>query len=170
MFERWHDFYLLVGSAAGALIGLLFVVATLTAGFSPERGRRGVAFFMTPTLFHLGVILALSAMAMAPDLDGRATGGLVAASALAGAAFCVYAIAGIRSAGQADHWSDVWCYGAAPLAAYAALGVIAAAFWMGSVAAPALAAVLMALLAIAIRNAWDLVTWMAPRASHDEKS
>jgi len=32
MFQHWDSYYLLLGSAAGALIGLLFVVATLSAG------------------------------------------------------------------------------------------------------------------------------------------
>ena len=42
MFEGWDSFYLLVGGGAGALIGTMFVVATLTAGLAPERRAHGL--------------------------------------------------------------------------------------------------------------------------------
>ncbi len=41
MFEHWDSYYILVGSASGALIGLLFVVATLQSGRDPEASARG---------------------------------------------------------------------------------------------------------------------------------
>jgi len=37
MFHDWENYYLLIGSAAGALIGLMFVVTTLTAGLDASR-------------------------------------------------------------------------------------------------------------------------------------
>ena len=46
---------------------------------------------------------------------------------------------------------------------------VAAAIWTqaSAWAATALAALLMALMLLAIRNAWDLITWMAPGAPPD---
>jgi len=41
IFRDWQNYYLLVGSAAGALIGLMFVVTTLTAGLDANRVSRG---------------------------------------------------------------------------------------------------------------------------------
>jgi hypothetical protein len=41
MLEGWKDYFLLVGSAAAALIGLLFVVVTLTAGRELGTVERG---------------------------------------------------------------------------------------------------------------------------------
>jgi hypothetical protein len=35
MFSGWDSFFLLIGGAAGAMIGLLFVVASLPPGSSP---------------------------------------------------------------------------------------------------------------------------------------
>jgi hypothetical protein len=36
MFQGWDTFFFLIGSSAGALIGLMFVVITLTAGHEPR--------------------------------------------------------------------------------------------------------------------------------------
>jgi hypothetical protein len=44
----WDSFYLIVGSAAGALIGLQFVVMTLVAATSQNAAEAGAAF-ATPT-------------------------------------------------------------------------------------------------------------------------
>ena len=41
MFEGWENFYLIVGPSAGALIGLMFVVVTLTAGRERDQTERG---------------------------------------------------------------------------------------------------------------------------------
>lgn len=58
----WDSFYVIVGSAAGALIGLQFVVLTLIAERPPLR----VAAFSTPTIVHFGVVLLMSALLRAP--------------------------------------------------------------------------------------------------------
>jgi hypothetical protein len=62
----WENFYVIVGSAAGAPIGLQFVVVTLIAD-SPVVGvGEGVTAFATPTIVHFGVVLLLSAVASVP--------------------------------------------------------------------------------------------------------
>ena len=48
MSDGWHEFYFLVGSSAGALIGLLFVVITLTANYDPSRAETGAARLCDP--------------------------------------------------------------------------------------------------------------------------
>ena len=63
-FAEWESFYLIVGSAAGALIGLQFVVITLIAE-RPPPAEAGAAF-ATPTIVHFSVVLLLSAVLRAP--------------------------------------------------------------------------------------------------------
>ena len=46
---KWDDFYVIVGSAAGALIGLQFVVITLIAEDRLPGRRMLAAAFGTPT-------------------------------------------------------------------------------------------------------------------------
>jgi hypothetical protein len=63
----WENFYVIVGSSAGALIGLQFVVMTLIATRPIGPGRsQGADAFATPTIVHFGTVLLLSAIACAP--------------------------------------------------------------------------------------------------------
>src|SRR5512135_1311616 len=63
----WENFYVIVGSSAGALIGLQFVVITLIAA-KPIAGGDAQAggAFATPSVVHFGVVLFLSAIVSAP--------------------------------------------------------------------------------------------------------
>src|SRR5947207_3922060 len=63
----WENFYVIVGSSAGALIGLQFVVMTLIADMPIGRSeaQAGEAFG-TPNVVHFGVVLLLSAIVSAP--------------------------------------------------------------------------------------------------------
>jgi hypothetical protein len=166
MFEHWDSFYLLLGSAAGALIGLLFVVATLTSGLDKSAAMRGASIYLTPTVFHFAMVLTVSALALAPGAAASFVGLVVGACAAAGLAYAVAVAVAIRKGAGTEppHWSDFWCYGVAPSALYVALGAAAIAVSAAPARAPYLiAAPLVALLLTCIRNAWDLVTYLAPR-------
>jgi hypothetical protein len=166
MFHGWENFYLMVGSAAGALIGLLFVVVTLTAGRERSAALRGVSLYMTPTVLHFVMVMSISAVAMAPKLPIRLVAALVGLGLAVGLGNSVWAGRGInklRSRDEAIHWSDFWMYSCTPSLVYLALGVADVGLWSAADWAPrVLAAVLLALLLCGIRNAWDLVTWIAP--------
>src|SRR5580692_11118163 len=64
--NAWDSFYVVVGSAAGALIGLQFVVMTLIAekpmAVTAEAGRA----FATPTIIHFCCVLLISALIQVP--------------------------------------------------------------------------------------------------------
>ena len=63
---QWDGFYAIVGSAAGALIGLQFVVLTLIAERPPAGAEQATPVFGSPTVVHFGVVLFLSALLHAP--------------------------------------------------------------------------------------------------------
>ena len=65
-FAGWESFSVIVGWAAGALIGLQFVVMTLIAERPPLRAAEAGAAFATPTIVHFGAALLLSALLRAP--------------------------------------------------------------------------------------------------------
>ena len=168
MFEHWDSFYLLVGGAAGALIGLLFIVMTLIRGGDTGARLRGAAIFMTPTVVHLSMVLVLSALATAPGLRDQTTGLIFGVCALACLGFTGRALV-MLAMGSVDttHWSDLWAYGVAPFAASLALGLSTAAIWIApDWAARGVAASVIAMLLIAIRNAWDLVTWITAKGGN----
>jgi hypothetical protein len=64
--REWDSFYVIVGSAAGALIGLQFVVMTLIAERPPLRAAEAGAAFATPTIVHFSAVLLLAALLRAP--------------------------------------------------------------------------------------------------------
>ncbi len=165
MFEGWDNFYLMLGPAAVGLIGLLFVVVTLTAGFDRSKATRGQALYLTPTALHFGMVMVISAIAMAPRLGAVATAAAIEVAVLAGFAGAVRASIGIRGmrTGKDDpHWSDFWCYGVVPMVIYLGLFVAGLALaWRAAWAAEAIAALLLILLSLNVRNAWDLVTVIA---------
>src|SRR5205085_3370398 len=65
--DGWENFYVIVGSSAGALIGLQFVVITLIAEITAIRDvQRAGQAFSTPTVVHFATVLLLSAIVSAP--------------------------------------------------------------------------------------------------------
>ena len=87
MFHGWENFFYLIGSAAGALIGIMFIVITLTAGHEPRRVSRGAPVYVTPIVFHFAVVLVVSATSEVPGLTLPAVAVLLGASAIAGLAY-----------------------------------------------------------------------------------
>src|SRR3954454_13696401 len=116
MFEGWENFYLMVGSSAGALIGLMFVVVTLTAGRDRAEVERGKHLYTSPIVWHLAVILTLSGAAAVPRISGALFG--LATVSLAGLGFGwgVRSAVGIwrrPGAPEASAFDMIW-YGVAP--------------------------------------------------------
>src|SRR2546423_8568342 len=56
----WDNFYVIVGSSAAALTGLMFVVIALVAE-TRQRSSQGVSAFGTPTIVHFCLALFVSA-------------------------------------------------------------------------------------------------------------
>jgi hypothetical protein len=164
MFEGWQTFYQMTGGAAATLIGLMFIVATLTAGRDPSASSQGPRLFTTPTVFHFTSVLVVSGLALTPDGEAGWAKAIMAVWAVAGLAQAMRIAVALARARNLTHWSDFWWYGAATAGAYVVVAV-AALLACGRLphAAFYLALGLLALLVVTIRNAWDLVTWLAPR-------
>ena len=165
MFEGWGNFYLLAGSAAAVLIGLIFVVVTLMQDRPRSSVLNSSKLYMGPVVLHVSFVLALSAAAMVPGISPRGFAAITGAIALWGLTRDGMVIAGISArTGDKPHWTDVWFYGIAPTALYVLLALASHAIWVGQPGAPqGVAAVITCLLLITVRNEWDLVTWLAPR-------
>jgi hypothetical protein len=169
MFSEWHEYFFMIGSSAAALIGLMFVVVTLTAGTDRRESERGKHLYTSPIVWHLGVVLLLSGCAIAPTIQPRFFGALAGAAALLGIAMCgrnAIGIARTRISGAENANFDTWWYGIVPALAYVGLGIAAVGALISTGwAASAVAAAMMALLLVSIHGEWDLVTFLAPRAS-----
>ena len=158
----WENFYVIVGSSAGALIGLQFVVLTLISQMPirQDLSRAGAAF-STPTIVHFGTVLLLSAILNAP------WHGIISAAVawgLVGLVGIVYTLAIARHMREQTLYQPVFedwlCHVVLPAAAYATLAI--SAYATQSHAYEALFGVATAallLLFCAIHNAWDAVTY-----------
>src|SRR2546421_11098166 len=62
----WQNFYVIIGSSAASLTGLMFVVITLIAGARVRGASGGLAAFGSPTVVHFGAALLVAALLSAP--------------------------------------------------------------------------------------------------------
>jgi hypothetical protein len=158
---KWNNFYVIVGSAAGALIGLQFVVLTLIAQMPQVASAEGGAAFGSPTVVHFGAVLFLSALLEAPWGTIHVAAILWGFSGLVGV---VYALIVIRRMRQQSAYQPVledWLFHAIlPLIAYLILATSAfAAISYARQALFGVACAALLLLYIAIHNAWDSVAY-----------
>jgi hypothetical protein len=109
LLSNWQNFYMIIGTAAATLTGLMFVVTTLIASIDAHLStlNAAVSAFNTPTVVQFGTVLLL----------------------------------------------------------------VVAAFVLPKNPAPTLvivAAAMILLLLVGIRNAWDMVTFLAVERAHSE--
>jgi hypothetical protein len=167
VFDGWEEYFFMVGSSAAALIGLMFVVVTLTAGRERDQLEHGKHLYTSPIVWHLGVVLLLSGGAIAPTITGKVYAAVSGGFALLGIAIGIRNAVGIARGQVATPGPgfDLFWYGLAPALVYGGLGWSAAGIFYGYAWAPsAVAASLMALLLVSIHAEWDLVTFLAPIA------
>jgi hypothetical protein len=167
----WENFYVIVGSTAGGLTGLTFVVIALVSEMA--RGRpAGVGTYVTPTIVHFGGVLALAAFLSMPH---QRVASLSAGFAVAGIAGLVYggSIAASlwrqrRSAAYQPVIED-WIWNVIlPIVVYACLLILAALIRHAVTAALYLVATLsLIMLFIGIHNAWDIAVWMTVNPPRD---
>ena len=74
MFYHWGEFYLLAGSAAAVLIGLIFVVVTLMQDKPRSQMMYGSRLYMGPTVLQVSFVLVLSAAALTPGISAQQYG------------------------------------------------------------------------------------------------
>ena len=66
LLEHWKEFYLLVGTAAAALVALLFVAASIGVGIMATHPGGPTRTYMSPVAFHFTSALFVSAAALVP--------------------------------------------------------------------------------------------------------
>jgi hypothetical protein len=160
-FAEWDSFYVIVGSAAGALIGLQFVVMTLIAERPHLRAEEAGAAFATPTIVHFGTVLLLSAVLRAPWHAVTPVAALWGLVGLGGAIYTGIVARRVRLQRAYRPELEDWLFHVLlPLAAYAifALSVFVAHSHIRE-ALFAVAAAALLLLFIGIHNAWDAITY-----------
>jgi hypothetical protein len=159
---QWEGFYVIVGSSAGALTGLMFVVITLVREAIMQRSLASINSFGTPNVIHFVAVLLIASILSAPWMRLKDPAHLIGLMAIAGVIYVL--IVWRRMKRQTDYklvledW--VW-HLILPLIAYVALFVSAAGISHDQMWALFVAGgVSLLLVCIGIHNAWDTVTYV----------
>jgi hypothetical protein len=171
LLEGWENFYIIVGSSAGALIGLMFVVITLMADMPITKGNmQATGAFTTPSEIHFSVVLFLSAIISIP---WSGTGIIAVFWGIVGLGGLGYLVIVIRRLVKQPVYRPVfedWLFHVLlPLAAYALMAMAAGvAHTYEHQALFSVGVASLILLFTGIHNAWDLVTHMVFMRRQDE--
>jgi hypothetical protein len=156
----------MTGSSAAALIGLMFVVITITAGDeSVGKSQDGISTYSTPTVLHFGSAFLVSALFAAPLHSRVVPAAALAIGALWGLTYVArVAYRSTRLPTYSPDLEDIAWYGVVPFLAYGVLLLGAIAYPMfSSKALCAIGAGVVLLIFLGVRNAWDVVTFLAIR-------
>jgi len=169
-FEEWESFYVIVGAAAGALIGLQFVVMTLIAERPHARAGEAAGAFAKPTIMHFSAALLLSALIRIPFesiTPAAMLWGFIGFCGVVYAAIIVRRI--VRQHAYRPDLEDWVFHVLLPFVAYATLAVSAFAVdHHPHEALLALGAAVLLLLFIGIHNAWDSVVFQVLSSEPDQ--
>ncbi|HEX7939892.1 MAG TPA: hypothetical protein VF483_12970 [Gemmatimonadaceae bacterium] len=164
-FATWESFYVIVGSSAAGLTGLMFVVVSLMPGTKMKGNQETLDAYATPTVVHFSAALLVSAIMSAPWKSAVSAGLMLTLLGIAGIAYVIIVIRRARrQKAYKEVLEDVLFHWVFPMASYATL-----AFEGGRVATTedaglfGIAAAVMGLLFIGIHNAWDTVAFIAAR-------
>lgn len=172
LLSQWESFYVIVGSSAGGLTGLWFVVITLVYESNIPRTPESTNAFGTPNVVHFAVVLVLSAILSAPWHSLRDPAHLIGLMALLGVVYVVIVIRRmLRQHGYKPVLEDWLFHLVLPLLAYVSLFLGAAGMAHEQTWALFLvAAVAILHLCVGIRNAWDTVVYIVSQRPPREPS
>ena len=153
---------MIVGSSAGALTGLMFVVITLIADSKQPPTLKEINAFATPAVVHFSGVLLISAVMSAPWPSGRMVAYGLGLSAIAGIGYMIIVLRRLRQPTNYQKQLEDWIWHVVlPFLAYiillvAPMGLRQNHQW----ALYAIGAVALLLLFIGIHNAWDTVVYV----------
>ncbi len=160
----WQSFYILTGTAAATLIGLLFVAISLGGYLPAERAHQYLRTFVNPTLVYYLQILLISCLAVIPSQRNiiYSVAFLILGGIDAALAFRIgWHVLIVRSENydlDRDDW--LWHIAVPMLNSVLLVGTAISLFFDQSIAKLLLAAALLLCLGTNIRNSWTLTVWL----------
>jgi hypothetical protein len=160
----WQNFYLLMGGASATLTGLLFVAVSLSTHRIVGEHAENISIFVTPTLTLFVSVLSTAALMVIPTQTRLSLSLMLV---LLGAIGLSYSTRILRrmithSTPQIIALPHLIWHGLLPVISY--LLTLGAGFWFFGGSSEALNAVALAILILliaAIKNAWELMLWIA---------
>jgi hypothetical protein len=166
----WDNFYVIIGSTAGGLTGLTFVVIALIRDVG-KANPQGLGAFVTPTIVNFAGVLAMAAFLSMPHQNVEI---LSAGFALAGLGGVIYTLFIARSIHVQRHnyvpvWEDWIFHAIIPALVYGCLLLLARVVRHATAEALfSVAALSLIMLFVGIHNAWDIAVWMTIQKGRDK--
>ena len=161
--SKWESFYVIVGSSAGALTGLQFVVMAIIADQPGRGGHQEIAAFGTPTVVHFMAVLFVGAIISAPWEELSHAALVLGLFGLTGVIYTAIVTKRAKSTQRYQPVLEDWIFHAIlPFIAY--LLILGAAVTVTRFDTQALFSVgtaSLVLLSVGVHNAWDTVTYLA---------
>ncbi len=167
--DGWQNFYVIVGSAAGALIGLQFVVVALISTRRAQVVSSAMRAFSSPTIVFFSSVLFVAGLMNVPRHSRATLAASLIVVGVSGVGYVAWALTHLKKqesyAPDAGDW--LW-YVVSPALAYATLAAAGAVLWASVNVALVLAgASAMLLLLTGVHNAWDAAVWMVVNGPPD---
>jgi hypothetical protein len=160
--QRWHDFFMLTGTAAATLIGLMFVAISFAVSSKIERKRGDVDAWVTPTLVYFAESFVIAGASVAP-ISSRTLGILLCGLMALNLPFGMWRLRYLMIQHREDAIERLaWIWQVMlPGLAQLVLGVGGYRLVISDGRGlPAIAIALMLLLVVGVRNAWMLVVYL----------
>jgi hypothetical protein len=170
--ERWANFYLLMSAAAATLIGLLFVVITLGAERIVQDDTAKIRMYLTPTVLYFATVLLLAALLTFPNHTQFSASICICFVGVAGLIYSGSFLVGRRHKKNYYGLQDRIVYAVLPFAAYGLQVFGGVLFFHAPQRGLTLvAAGMLSLLALAIRNSWAIAVDVVshPRGRQNSK-
>lgn len=162
--RSWQGFYMLTGTAAATLTGLMFLSVTFGARLVTKKTFAAAEAFTTPTALHFVIAFGVSCLMLTPVLTAPVLGWMTLVLGVFRLASLrwVFRVFGRLKEGANDLEGTDWLYHLAlPLVACLLLLAAAAGFLAGyEPAFILLAAYVLMILILGIMVAWDILLWM----------
>jgi len=160
----WQTFYVLVGTAAATLVGLMFVAVTFGADRVRPETADTARSFIDPPFRHFVQVLFTACLAVIPGVQPWLLGVLSAGVAVLRGGGLLWTYRHMRIADRAHHDVELsdWMSGiVVPALCHALLLATGVGFVVGRPAAfDGLAIVTIAILMTGVFGSWELILWM----------
>jgi hypothetical protein len=173
LLEGWHDFYILAGSAAATLVGLLFVALSFNLDILLHDRHAHLLAFARQTLMEFVFVLMISLVFLVPHVSVRPLGLLLALFSLV---WLALAFVGRQRASRRAHKAHdenvptrrrITGMIAMIIVAVTGLGML---FWRSPYAAYLMISAICTLLGNAAGGSWHLLVEVGKLKSGEKKS
>jgi hypothetical protein len=162
LLTSWENFYVIIGTAAATLIGLMFVAITININLRRQGSSEAQGAFSTPTVIHFCIALLIAVLFSAPWSGLQIPSLLLGLIGLGGTLYIVLILRRFTRLNGYKPVLEDWAWHVIiPFVCYIMLFVVAFVLLSNPVLAMFfIGAVLVVFLFIGIHNAWDIVTYL----------